>query len=141
MSPVVRTPSLNGIDAIAVLREQHMVPYDVPGAYLQGVQTETEQIVLRPPRELRTWDERGVEIMWLMLVPVYSQADSGAIWNRTVNDFATSESPASCEFGRCPQEPCVYSKAPTATCRAWPCLSTWTTAGSTRTRPPRPTLS
>ena len=29
-----------------------------------------------------------------------------------MNDFATSESPAGCEFGRCPQEPCVYSKAP-----------------------------
>ena len=40
------------------------------------------------------------------------QADSGAIWNRTVNDSATSESPAGCEFGCCPQEPCVYSKAP-----------------------------
>ena len=89
-----------------------MVPYDVPGAYLQGVQTATEQIVLRPPREFRTWDERGVEIMWLMLVSFYGQADSGAIWYRTVNDFATSESPAGCEFGRCPQEPCVYSKAP-----------------------------
>ena len=29
-----------------------------------------------------------------------------------MNDFATSESPAGCGFGRCPQEPCVYSKAP-----------------------------
>ena len=50
MSPVVRTPSLNGIDAVAVLREQHMVPYDVPGAYLQGVALKTEQILLRAPR-------------------------------------------------------------------------------------------
>ena len=55
MSPVVRTPSLNGIDAVAVLREQHMVPYDVPGAYLQGVATTKELILLRPPREFRTW--------------------------------------------------------------------------------------
>ena len=111
MSPVVRTPSLNGIDAVAVLREQHMVPYDVPGAYLQGEQTATEQILLRPPKEFRSWDERGVEIMWLMLVPLYGQADSGAIWNRTMNEFATSETPKGCGFGRCPQEPCVYSKA------------------------------
>ena len=84
MSPVVRTPSLNGIDAIiAVLREQHMVPYDVPGAYLQGVQTATEQIVLRPPREFRTWDERGVEIMWLMLVPVYGHRRTAAPYGTT----------------------------------------------------------
>ena len=111
MSPVVRTPSLNGIDAVAVLREQHMVPYDVPGAYLQGDQFATEQILLRPPKEFRSWDERGVEIMWLMLVPLYGQADSGAIWNRTMNEFATGETPKGCGFGRCPQEPCVYSKA------------------------------
>jgi hypothetical protein len=62
MSPVVRMPSLNGIDAVAVLREQHMVPYDVPGAYLQGVATTTELILLRAPREFRTWDERGIEV-------------------------------------------------------------------------------
>ena len=59
-----------------------------------------------------TWDERGIEICWLMLVPIYGQADSGAIWNRTVNEFATTEPPSGCGFGRCPQEPCVYSKAP-----------------------------
>ena len=61
-------------DAVAVLREQHMVLYDAPGAYLQGVAKTKELILLRPPREFRTWDERGVEIYWLMLVPIYGQA-------------------------------------------------------------------
>ena len=114
MSPVVRTPSLNGIDAVVVLREQHMAPFDLPGAYLQGEQTASEQILLQILRRNSvhgTWDERGVEIMWLMLVPLYGQADSGAILNRTMNEFATGETPKGCGFGRCSQEPCVYSKA------------------------------
>ena len=111
MSPVVRSPSLNAIDAVATLREQHMVPYDVPGAYLQGDATKWEQILLRPPKEFRSWDERGVEILWLMLVPIYGQADGGAIWNRTMNTFSTDAPPDGCGFGRCPQEPCIYSKS------------------------------
>ena len=108
MSPVVRTPSLNAIDAVSALRRQHMCPFDVPGAYLQGTQRPTEQIVCRPPVGFRKYDERGVEILWLMLSPLYGQADSGAIWNRTWNDYVTE--PEGCGYERCPQEPCVYSK-------------------------------
>ena len=108
MSPVVRTPSLNAIDAVSALRQQHMCPFDVPGAYLQGDQRGDEQIVTRPPVGFRKFDERGVEIYWLMLNPLYGQADSGAIWNRTWNDFVTE--PDTCAYDRCPQEPCVYSK-------------------------------
>ena len=108
MSPVVRTPSLNAIDAVSALRRQHMCPFDVPGAYLQGKQFDCEQIVCRPPVGFRKYDERGVEILWLMLSPLYGQSDSGAIWNRTWNNFVTD--PKGCGFERCPQEPCVYSK-------------------------------
>ena len=109
-SPVVRTPSLNTIDAVSVLRRQHMAPFDVPGAYLQGNQRPAEQIVCRPPVGFRKYDERGVEILWLMLSPLYGQADSGAIWNRTWDEFATAAKPEGCSLERCPQEPCVYSK-------------------------------
>ena len=108
MSPVVRTPSLNAIDAVSALRRQHMCPFDVPGAYLQGTQLPAEQIVCRPPVGFRKYDERGVEILWLMLSPLYGQSDSGAIWNRTWNDYVTE--PEGCGYERCPQEPCVYSK-------------------------------
>ena len=108
MSPVVRTPSLNAIDAVSVLRRQHTAPFDVPGAYLQGKQLASEQIVCRSPPGFRRYDERGVEILWLMQNPLYGQGDAGAIWNRTWNDFMTS--PETCAYERCPQEPCVYSK-------------------------------
>ena len=83
MSPVVRTPSLNAIDAVSVLRRQHTAPFDVPGAYLQGKQLASEQIVCRSPPGFRRYDERGVEILWLMQNPLYGQGDAGAIWNRT----------------------------------------------------------
>jgi hypothetical protein len=108
MSPVVRTPSLNAIDAVSALRRQHMTPFDVPGAYLQGKQYANEKIVCRAPAGHRTYDERGVEIYWLMQNPLYGQSDAGAIWNRTWNDFATN--PDSCAYDRCPQEPCICSK-------------------------------
>ena len=108
MSPVVRTPSLNAIDAVSALRRQHMTPFDVPGAYLQGKQYASEQIVCRAPAGHRTYDERGIEIYWLMQNPLYGQSDAGAIWNRTWNEFATD--PDGCAYDRCPQEPCVYSK-------------------------------
>ena len=55
--------------------------------------TKTELILLRPPREFRTWDERGVEIYWLMNNPLYGQLDAGAIWNRTFNEFVTTNGP------------------------------------------------
>ena len=63
MSPVVRSPSLNAIDAVSAIRRQHMVPFDVPGAYLQGEATKSERILLRPPPGFRKYDERGVEIL------------------------------------------------------------------------------
>ena len=108
MSPVVRTPSLNAVDAVSVLRRQHVAPFDVPGAYLQGKQRPNEQIVCRPPVGYRVYDERGIEILWLMQNPLYGQSDAGAIWNRTWNDFICN--PDGCAYDRCPQEPCVYSK-------------------------------
>ena len=67
-----------------------MCSFDVPGAYLQGKQRDEEQILTRPPPGFRKFDERGIEILWLMLNPLYGQSDAGAIWNRTWNEFAAS---------------------------------------------------
>ena len=107
MSPVVRNSSCMAIDAFGCLKRQHMRPYDVTGAYLWGDQKECEQVVARPPHGFRQFDERGIEIYWLMWVPLYGQTDAGAIWNRTVNQFQTSP-PMS--YDRCDNDPCVYSK-------------------------------
>ena len=107
MSPVVRNTSMMSVEAVACLRSQHMRPFDVTGAYLHGEQTESEQVLARPPVGFREFDERGIEILWLMWVPLYGQTDAGAIWNRTVNSFQTGPS---MEYERCPNDPCVYSK-------------------------------
>ena len=95
--------------AVCALREQDFRDFDVCGAYLQGVQRADEQVAARPPVGFREWDERGIEIFWLMSHPLYGQADAGAIWNRTWNDYVTEEPPG-CAYERCPQEPCVYAK-------------------------------
>ena len=107
MSPVVRNSSIMCVDAVSCIRGQHMRPYDVTGAYLHGEQTETEQVIARPPVGFRQFDERGVEILWLMWVPLYGQTDAGAIWNRTINAFQTGPD---MNYERSANDPCVYSK-------------------------------
>ena len=44
-------------------------------------------MLARPPHDFRVYDERGIEILWLMNYPLYGQVDAGAIWNRTFNDM------------------------------------------------------
>jgi len=59
----------------------------VTGDYLNGKQKDCEQVLTRPPVGFREYDERGVEIFWLMWVPLYGQGGAGAIWNRTINEI------------------------------------------------------
>ena len=60
MSPVVRNSSMMCVDAVSAIRRQHMQPYDVTGAYLNGKQKDCEQVLARPPVGFRECDERGV---------------------------------------------------------------------------------
>ena len=48
-APVGRHTSFCALEAVGCLREQHYTSGDVPGAYLQGVQKASEQMVTRPP--------------------------------------------------------------------------------------------
>ena len=115
------------VDAVSVPRQQHCIGFDFELAYLQGKQMACEQRLARPPPGFRVWDERGVEMLWLMQSPLYSQGDAGAIWNRTFTNYAESgrrdstnssawSSDMVCDkstgpgFDRCDQEPCIYSK-------------------------------
>ena len=107
-SPVVRGSSMMCIDAVAVLRRQSVCQFDVPGAYLQGEQTALEQVLARPPYGFRQFDERGIELLWLMGAPLYGQCDAGAIWNRTCNAALVDDTNGD-GLQRCPNEPCVYS--------------------------------
>jgi len=51
-----------------------------------------------------------VEIIWLMLSPLYGQADAGAIWNRTLNHFLVAPEPAGLGFERNVNDPCIYTR-------------------------------
>jgi len=62
-SPVARNTSLMAVEAIACLRGQDQLQSDFTGAYLQGVQKKSEQVLARPPPDFREVDERGVEIL------------------------------------------------------------------------------
>ena len=109
-APVVRSSSMQAQDCVAALRQQHCISFDAPSAYLQGIQTASEQVVARAPPGFREYDERGVELYWLMHNPLYGQLDAGAIWNRTFNHVATSDKPPhGCSLERCHADPCVYA--------------------------------
>jgi hypothetical protein len=109
-APVARNSTNLCFDAVACLRAQHKKDYDVPGAYLQGEQYEHERRVYRPPRGFRTFDERGIEVLWLSNSPFYGQTDAGAIWNRTINNTLTSDrEPDGCGLERCSQDPSLYT--------------------------------
>ena len=97
-APVSRNQSLCACEAVGRLRRQHYCSGDVQGAYLQGEQRKSEQRVVRPPPGFRKFDERGMEILWLMNNPMYGQGDAGAIWNCTYNDYLTDKKPRGCKF-------------------------------------------
>ena len=92
-SPVARNSSNLCFDAVACLRAQHKCDYDVPGAYLQREAMPHERRVYRPPQGFRTFDHRGVEVLWWSISPFYGQSDAGAIWNRTANNVLTGDKP------------------------------------------------
>ena len=92
------------------LRGQDFKQSDFTGAYLQGQQTESERTLARPPPGFLESDERGVQVFWLMLAPLYGQCDAGAVWNRTLNKFLTAPGPVGLGFERASNDPCIYSK-------------------------------
>ena len=57
--------------SISCLNQRHRCPFDAPSAYIQGIQKEHEQTLARPPHDCPEWDERGVEIVWLLMHPLY----------------------------------------------------------------------
>ena len=109
-APVLRHQSNMCVDAVACLGGWEHCGYDYTGAYLQGDQQPSEQVLARAPVGFRTYDERGCEFYWLMSAPLYGQADAGAIWNRTVSKAYTDPEPEGLGFDRCPYDPCIYSK-------------------------------
>ena len=77
---------------------------DVEAAYLQG-ELEGNVIYARPPPGYRSYDRRGVPIVWKLTAPLYGEADAGRLWNRTFHRQIMSMS-----FKQSDYDPCYYYK-------------------------------
>lgn len=106
-SPALAESDFNCVEAVKVMRGMNEETFDAVGAYLQGNRNESEVVIARSPRHYREYDEDGEELLWILTVPLYGQADAGAIWNRTwdehmrgpVEGYATDEA-----------APCLYAR-------------------------------
>jgi hypothetical protein len=86
--------------------------FDVEGAYLKGKFADNEVVYARPPADFpggtryRTFDDRGVPLIWRLRVPLYGEADAGRIWNRTaVNQLVNVQGFTQSDF-----DPCYFFK-------------------------------
>ena len=72
--------------AVSCVKKRKRFSFDVTGAYLQGKYADTEEVFARPPVGYRTYDNRGIPVIWKMKVPLYGQGDAGLIWYRTLRN-------------------------------------------------------
>ena len=86
-------------------RRRRYFGIDITQACLTGESTDLEQCLLRPPPGKRSHDHRGVENVWRLLAPLYSQGDAGRTWNRTLNAFLVKQG-----FARSESNPFLYIK-------------------------------
>ena len=105
-SPACRSSSLKCCFAVGVLDDLRQLDFDVDAAYLQGVYVD-RRVFARAPKHLRTYDERGVEEVWLLKRALYGGPDSGRLWYNTFAHYLMSEE-TECPFQRCHFEPCVF---------------------------------
>lgn len=106
-SPALAESDFNCVEAVKVMRGQNEETFDAVGAYLQGNKAETETVIARAPRHYREYDEEGEEILWILAVPLYGQADAGAIWNRTWDE--RMRGPIEC-YSSDEASPCLYAR-------------------------------
>jgi hypothetical protein len=60
---------------------------DVPVAFLRGTSLTGRPRYVRPPLGFRTYDRRGVPIVWKMMGNCYGRAVAPRIWNATIHSF------------------------------------------------------
>ena len=82
--------------------------FDVRWAYLQGDgKFMGQKVYCRAPVDCRTYDERGVEYVWLLMGPLYGGPDSGRAWYLTFCEWLTG---APKNFLRCDADACLFDK-------------------------------
>ena len=105
MSPTIRSATFKSCCAVAAIEGMRHSAFDVVAAYLQG-EFNGQRVVARAPRGFRTFDERGVEIVWILKRPLYGEPDAGRIWYNTFVHYVTVTD--ACRFQRCHYDPCAF---------------------------------
>jgi hypothetical protein len=105
-SPAARSFSLKANFAVGVLHNLRQRDFDVDAAYLQG-QYVDRRVFARPPAYYRRFDERGVELVWLLLRALYGGIDSGRLWYNTWAHHHLNETIT--PFQRCHFEPAAFT--------------------------------
>ena len=111
-APTVRHTTFKLLVARGNVTKRRARQFDVEGAYLKGKFADNEIVYARPPADFpggtryRTFDDRGVPLVWRLRVPLYGEADAGRIWNRTaVNQLVNVQGFTQSDF-----DPCYFFK-------------------------------
>eukprot|EP00327_Prymnesium_parvum_P011290 CAMPEP_0184391940 /NCGR_PEP_ID=MMETSP0007-20130409/21358_1 /TAXON_ID=97485 /ORGANISM="Prymnesium parvum, Strain Texoma1" /LENGTH=350 /DNA_ID=CAMNT_0026742317 /DNA_START=221 /DNA_END=1269 /DNA_ORIENTATION=+ len=92
--------------AAAVNKRSRRVTWDVTGAYLQGKHKDGYIVYTRAPLDARTYDERGIELVWALVGPLYGEPDAGRVWYNTFSHWIITEE----GFTRSVGDPCHFFK-------------------------------
>jgi hypothetical protein len=76
--------------AAAVCKKARRRTWDVKGAYLQG-DFKGHLVYARAPIDCREYDERGVELVWVLQRPLYGEPDAGRIWYTTYSHWLMND--------------------------------------------------
>ena len=84
--------------------------FDVTAAFLQGEPLDDRPRHIRPPEGYRTYDRRGVPIVWKLPGNCYGRAVAPRIWHKSIDTFLTAEGKDGLGFTRSEADPCYFYK-------------------------------
>ena len=90
---------------VAVNKRARRCSFDVVGAYLQGMYKKNV-VYARAPKDCREYDERGVELVWATVRPLYGEPDAGRVWYNTLAYYLMDTE----KFVRNHYDPCHFAK-------------------------------
>ena len=98
--------------ANCTLKGRRKRQFDINAAYMLGTFEGEEAMVVRPPPNgpggtvYRKKDARGINIVWKLRVPLYGEADAGAIFHRTLKKQLVRVQ----KFNQSEYDPCYFYK-------------------------------
>ena len=105
-SPACRSTTHKLLTAEAVRLGLRILTWDVEAAYLKGVfPAGTKKLYARPPPGYRSF-ANGVPYIWVLMTPLYGEADAGRIWYQTFIAFLIKDR----GFTQSRYDPCMFWK-------------------------------